>query len=173
VSNMITKLFTLLVYSISFMCLSYGDEEKSHDFDPWDLGQIKIIAVPEKSTVRIDEQVKVSVYLINDSAVDCKFKIAGFRRDNDELEFSYDLKHETFKYDKISIMEIGSGDGHVMILDSNVNVYVKAKKSICIRSDIIVTPFSGKDTTFAVFGFSFHIDNIERKSNDFTFHLQN
>ncbi len=155
------------------MFLSYGDEEKSHDFDLWDLGQIKIIAVPEKGAVRIDEQVKVSVYLINDSSVDCKFKIEGDRSANDKLEFSYELKGEIFKYDKISIMEIGSGNRHVRMLDANHYFNVKAKTSICMRSDIIVTPFRGKDTTFAVFGFSFHIDNIERKSNDFTFHLQN
>jgi hypothetical protein len=170
---MTKKLLILLVYSINFMCLSYGDEEKLHDLDLWELGRIKIIAVPDKGTVRIDEQVKISVYLINDSAVDCTFKIEGVRRENDKLEFSYDINGEIFKYNKMSIMEIGSGNRHVRMLDAKDYFKVKAKTSICIRSDIVVTPFSGKDTTFAVFGFRFDIDNVERKSNDFTFHLQN
>lgn len=170
---MMKELLILLVYSMNFMCLSCADEERSHDFDLWELGGIKIIAVPDKGAVRIDEQVKVSVYLINDSAVDCTFNIEGVRRENDKLEFSYDINGEIFKYNKISIMEMGDRDRHVRMLDANDYFKVKAKTSICMRSDIIVTPFRGKDTTFAVFGFSFHIDNVERKSNDFTFHLQN
>lgn len=154
------------------MCLSYSDDQKSYEADLWELERIQIIAIPDKGMVRINEQVKVSVYIINDSLVDCRFRIKGHKIENDEFKFAYDLKNRDYKYDNKSIMDFGGATGSVLLTDVSSFIYIKARSSIRLKSDIITIPFSGKEAAFAVYSISFNLDNESRKSNDFTFHLQ-
>lgn len=156
----ITKL--LLILNCFLITVSVSEEPK---FDRWDLGDVSLVAKPEKAELISDEKCIISVFIINNTDLKQQFKIAGVQQ-NDKVRLGYELSGKGYSN---TLNEVASYSINTSFQHSKVTINLEPRSSKIITTEVVVTPFK-KDSynVYATFKILLQIDGVERETNGFS-----